>query len=118
MTREIKKVLVIQTGSIGEFVLSLAAMKRIRQAHPHARITLLTTPPFEALAKSSPYFNEVLTEAIRDISENGYDNPVRLQEWLRRLRFAAMADLPTDAELQTRMKMAMEAVFKRNHFHG
>jgi len=59
-------------------------------------------------------FHEVLTEAIRDISENGYDNPVRLQEWLRRLRFAALADLPTDAELQNRMQMAMEAVFKRN----
>ncbi|SAK53463.1 phage Mu protein F-like protein [Caballeronia calidae] len=59
-------------------------------------------------------FHDVLTEAVRDISENGYDDPMRLQEWLRRLRFAAMADLPTDAALQTRMQMAMEAVFKRS----
>lgn len=63
MTRDIKKVLVIQAGSIGEFVLSLAAMKRIRQAHPHARITLLTVPQFEALAKASPYFNSIETTA-------------------------------------------------------
>ena len=63
MTREIKKVLVIQAGSIGEFVLSLAAMKRIRQAHPHAKITLLTVPQFEALAKASPYFNRIETTA-------------------------------------------------------
>lgn len=59
MTREIKKVLVIQAGSIAEFVLSLAAMKRIRQAHPRARITLLTAPQFEALARTSPYFNDI-----------------------------------------------------------
>ena len=63
MTREIKKVLVIQAGSIGEFVLSLAAMKRIRMAHPHARITLLTVPQFEALARASPYFNTIDTTA-------------------------------------------------------
>lgn len=63
MTREIKKVLVIQAGSIGEFVLSLAAMKRIRLAHPHAKITLLTVPQFEALAKASPYFNAIETTA-------------------------------------------------------
>lgn len=58
---ELKKVLVIQAGTIAEFVLSLTAMKRIRQAHPRARITLLTIPQFEGLAKASPYFNEVLT---------------------------------------------------------
>lgn len=61
MTAEIKKVLVIQAGAIAEFVLSLTAMKRIRAAHPRARITLLTIPQFEGLAKASPYFNEVLT---------------------------------------------------------
>ena len=63
MTREIKRVLVIQAGSIGEFVLSLAAMKRIRQAHPRAHITLLTSPQFEALGRASPYFNAVETGA-------------------------------------------------------
>ena len=60
--REIKKVLVIKLGDLGGFVLALGAMKRIREAHPKARITLLTTPPYEALAKSSPYFNAVETD--------------------------------------------------------
>ncbi len=58
-SREINKVLVIKFGALGDFVLALAAMKRIRLAHPKARITLLTTPPFEALAKASPYFNAI-----------------------------------------------------------
>jgi ADP-heptose:LPS heptosyltransferase len=59
MALNVEKILVIQAGAIGEFVLSLAAMRRIRQAHPRARITLLTLPAFEALARTSPYFNDV-----------------------------------------------------------
>ncbi|HDR9285157.1 TPA: hypothetical protein QDB46_000211 [Burkholderia multivorans] len=58
-------------------------------------------------------FHDVLTEAIRDITEHGYDDPARLQEWLRRLRLAAMTDLPTDAEMRNRMQSAMDAVFHR-----
>ena len=59
---EIKKILVIKLGDLGGFVMALAAMKRIREAHPKAKITLLTTPPYAALAKSSPYFNTVETD--------------------------------------------------------
>ncbi|MBU9566248.1 Hint domain-containing protein [Burkholderia multivorans] len=58
-------------------------------------------------------FHDVLTEAIRDITEHGYDDPGRLQEWLRRLRLAAITDLPTDAEMRNRMQVAMDAVFRR-----
>jgi ADP-heptose:LPS heptosyltransferase len=52
MSRQIRKVLVIKLSALGDFVLALAAMRRIRAAHPKARITLLTTPPFEALARA------------------------------------------------------------------
>jgi hypothetical protein len=58
-------------------------------------------------------FHEVLTAAVRDISENGYDDPVRLDEWLKRLRYAAIADLPSPEEIQTRMQQAMQTVFNR-----
>ena len=62
MSRQIRKVLVIKLSALGDFVLALAAMRRIREAHPKARITLLTTPPFEALARACPYFDEVETD--------------------------------------------------------
>ena len=62
MAREIKKILVIKLSALGDFVLALAAMKKIRQAHKRAHITLLTTPPFESLAKACPYFNAVETD--------------------------------------------------------
>lgn len=58
-------------------------------------------------------FQEVLTAAVRDISENGYDDVALLDEWLRRLRFAAVADLPSAEEIQSRMQLAMRTVFDR-----
>jgi ADP-heptose:LPS heptosyltransferase len=57
--KPIQRVLVIKLGGVGEMVLAFPAFERIRQAHPKAKITLLTTQPFEALAKSSPFFNTV-----------------------------------------------------------
>ncbi len=89
MSREIKKVLVIKLGALGDFVLSLAAMQRIRQAHPRARITLLTLPPFEALARTSPYFNEVDPGG----GPSGLGEWMALRARLRRARFDRVYDL-------------------------
>ena len=59
IAKPINKVLVIKLGGVGELVMAFPAFERIRQAHPLAKITLLTTEPFAALAKSSPFFNTV-----------------------------------------------------------
>ena len=76
--RHVPKILVIKLSALGDFVLALAAMKKIRQAHSKAHISLLTTPPFEALAKASPYFNAV------DID----GRPESLPDWIARARSA------------------------------
>jgi ADP-heptose:LPS heptosyltransferase len=57
--KQVNRVLVIKLGGVGEMVLAFPAFERIRQAHPKAKITLLTTPPFMALANQSPFFNNV-----------------------------------------------------------
>jgi ADP-heptose:LPS heptosyltransferase len=54
--------LVIKLGALGDFVLALAAMRRIREAHPEAEITLLTTPAFAALGEACPYIDRVETD--------------------------------------------------------
>ncbi|MCL4714430.1 MAG: glycosyltransferase family 9 protein [Hyphomonadaceae bacterium] len=54
-----KRVLVIQLGGLGAFVLALGAAKRIREAHVGARVTLLTTEATKELAEKSPYFDTV-----------------------------------------------------------
>ena len=85
----LSRILVIKLGAIGEFVLSLPAMQRIREAHPRASITLLTTPRFETLAKSSRWFNAVVTEGEPD----GLGETMSLVGWMRRCRFDRVYDL-------------------------
>lgn len=55
----LKRVLVIKLGAMGDFMQALGAMRVVRATHPSARITLLTTEPFEAFAKACPYFDIV-----------------------------------------------------------
>lgn len=57
-----KNVLVIKLSALGDFVLALGAMKAVREFHPSARITLLTTPPYEEFARFCPYFDAVETD--------------------------------------------------------
>jgi len=60
--RDPKAILIIALGPLREFVLAAAAMRQIRAAHPQAQITLLTTQPFQGLAKAAPYFDTVETD--------------------------------------------------------
>jgi ADP-heptose:LPS heptosyltransferase len=59
---EAGEVLVIKLSALGDFIQAFPAFERIRVAHPGARITLLTTPPFGDLARASPYFDRVETD--------------------------------------------------------
>jgi ADP-heptose:LPS heptosyltransferase len=93
LSKEIKKVLVIKLGALGDFVLALAAMKKIREAHPRAKITLLTTPPFEALAKLSPYFNTVETDG----RPSDFGELTAMLSRLRKARYDRVYDLQTNS---------------------
>lgn len=64
--KDVRKVLVIKLEDLAQFVASFAAMRQIRAAHPRAHITLLTTPPFAAIARASPYFDAVNTTGEAD----------------------------------------------------
>lgn len=57
-----KNILVIKLGALGDFIQALGPMAAIRRHHPHDRITLLTTKPFEAFARESGYFDEVILD--------------------------------------------------------
>ncbi|MGZ8363380.1 MAG: glycosyltransferase family 9 protein [Caulobacteraceae bacterium] len=89
MNDRLTRVLVIKFGPSGDFVLSLPAMRRIREAHPRAWITLLTTPQFEALAKSCPYFNAVEADGEME----GVGDTLSLMGRLRRARYERIYDL-------------------------
>ncbi|MBI1406616.1 MAG: ADP-heptose--LPS heptosyltransferase [Caulobacter sp.] len=68
-------------------------MKAIRAAHPDARITLLTTPPFEAMARATGWFDEVWTDGRPSWSD--LPAVVSLIRRIRRARFDRVYDLQT-----------------------
>jgi ADP-heptose:LPS heptosyltransferase len=86
-------VLVIKLGGVGELVMAFPAFERIRHAHPLAKITLLTTEPFAALAKSSPFFNTVEFDG----APKGPGGWTALVLRLRRARYDRVYDLQNDA---------------------
>ncbi|WP_428408751.1 glycosyltransferase family 9 protein [Hyphococcus sp.] len=57
--RKNSNILVIKTDGLTGFVAADAAFEAIRQAHPHAKISLLTTPGLQRIARASPYFDQV-----------------------------------------------------------
>ena len=93
MARQIERILVIKLSALGDFVLALAAMKKIRQAHPKAHITLLTTPPFEALAKICPYFNAIDTGG----RPQSFAAWVALRQRIRAVGYDRVYDLQTSS---------------------
>ena len=92
-SREIKKILVIKLSALGDFVLALAAMKKIREAHKRAYITLLTTPAFEGLAKTCPYFDAVETDG----KPEGMGAWLELRRRLKAARYDRVYDLQTSS---------------------
>ncbi|NHO32875.1 glycosyltransferase family 9 protein [Acetobacter fallax] len=54
-----QRILVIKLGALGDFVQAFPAFQAIRDYHPDARITLLTTGPFRVFAEASPWFDAI-----------------------------------------------------------
>lgn len=86
-------ILVIKLSALGDFIQATGPMKAIRAAHPGARITLLTTPPFEAMAKATGWFDEVWTDGRPSWSDLGA--VARLIGRIRKARFNLVYDLQT-----------------------
>jgi ADP-heptose:LPS heptosyltransferase len=91
--KPIHRVLVIKLGGVGEMVQAFPAFERIRQAHPKAKITLLTTEPFAALTVQSPFFNKV--EADGDAKSPAAWATLILR--IRGARYDRIYDLQNDA---------------------
>ncbi len=100
-----ERILIIRLGALGDFVLSFAPFAAIRSYHPDAKITLLTTAPFAALAARAPWFDCVeidtrpkfhnlpgLFRLIRQLA--GYDMVYDLQTSGRSTRYFFLAGAP------------------------
>lgn len=87
------RILVIKLGALGDFVQALGPCAAIRRHHAGAHIVLLTTAPFEELARASGLFDEIWRD-----DKPGVLAPGRWLALRRRLRaggFARVYDLQT-----------------------
>lgn len=88
-----ERILVIKLSALGDFIQATGPMKAIRAAHPNAGLTLLTTPPFEAMARATGWFDEVWTDGRP--SWSNLAGVARLIGRMRRARFDRVYDLQT-----------------------
>ena len=58
-------------------------------------------------------FFEVLTAAINDIIEYGFDSKKRIDGWLKKIKIAANDALMSDEQMQTEMEKALNSTFAR-----
>jgi ADP-heptose:LPS heptosyltransferase len=79
-----ERVLVIKHGALGDIVQILGAARAIREHHPGARITLLTTPPYAEFMESCPWFDEIWVDRRPTLWR-----PLALLRLRRKLREAA-----------------------------
>ena len=86
-----ERILVIKLAALGDVVQAFPPFARIRQAHPHAHITLLTTSPYASLAAASPYFDIIQTDG----RPGGLLQNAALLRRLRRARYHRVYDLQT-----------------------
>jgi hypothetical protein len=58
------------------------------------------------------YFS-VLTAAINDIAENGYDSVGRVEGWIREIKEAAARSLKSEHQLENDLRQALETTYRR-----
>lgn len=61
---------------------------------------------------SESYFS-ILTAAINDVADNGYDSPERIAFWARRLKEAAEASTKPAEEMERMLRDALASTYKR-----
>ena len=81
----------IKLSALGDMVLAVAAFAHIRQAHPDAHITLLTTPAFADFAAACPFIDAVRTDG----------RPAGVSGWLRLIGALRSAQYDRIYDLQT-----------------
>ncbi len=86
-------ILVIKLGAVGDFIQALGPLAAIRSHHSQARIVLLTTAPFVAFARASPYVDDVWVDERPKLHD--VRRWLSLRRRLRGGRFTRVYDLQT-----------------------
>jgi len=95
-------ILVIKTDGLAAFVAAEPVFQTIRDAHPKAKISLLTVPGLQRIARASPYFDQVAAMPdFRDVEAR----KIFIKQ-LKTARFERVYDLASD-EAGRKLRAAM-----------
>jgi heptosyltransferase II len=88
-----KRVLVIQTASIGDVILATPVLEKLHHFYPEVKIDLLVKKGMEFLFVDHPFLNQVIiwnktsgkyrnyTKILRQVRKNNYDAVINLQRF-------------------------------------
>ena len=62
----LKKILVIQTASIGDVILATPVIEKLHFHFPDAQIDFLVKSEFESVVSNNPYISNIITFNSRD----------------------------------------------------
>lgn len=83
--------LVIKLGALGDMIIALGPFQAIRERHPHAHITLLTTSSYAEIGRRCGLFDDVLIDKRPNWHELG--RWLELRRGLRQGQFDMVYDL-------------------------
>jgi heptosyltransferase-2 len=95
-----RNLLVRATNWVGDAVMSIPALRALREAHPDARITILGRPWVADLYGREPFCDEAIAwrgyslEAVRELRARGFDAALLLQNAFGAAAVAKLAGIP------------------------
>jgi heptosyltransferase-2 len=87
---QFRKILVIQTASIGDVILATPVIEHLHQEYPEASIDFLLKKGIEGIFEGHPFLNEVIAW---DKSQNKYHNYYKIHRKVRRRKYDAVVNI-------------------------
>ena len=91
-------ILIIKHGSFGDLIQINGCLRDIRNNHPDANISLLTTPPYKKLMKQCPFLDEIIIDQRKPRWNLIYLN--QLKSKLIKYNFQKVYDLQNSARTE------------------
>lgn len=99
-------ILTIRLSAFGDFLIALGRFKAIRNNNKNAKISVLTTAPFEKMAKQCGYFDEIIVDPklkAKDLS------PKKIKETIEKIKLLKSKfkkiDIIYDLQINDRTKL-------------
>ena len=95
------KILVIKQTSLGDVLHATAALTAIRDAHPSAHLTVLTSTAAQELLKHNPNIDELIIFDRYGVKRNWWRRPVwTFQQFVQTLKVVRLNEYDLALDLQ------------------